>query len=304
MLKIKHQRTADCVVAGFRWHKNGPGTHVGSLLLGLFDDEGTLHHVGITSSFTWDRRAALATELAPLRDGALEGHPWGEWAEWAQAGAADASGQRLPGATSRWNRGKDLSWEPLRAERVVEVAYDHLQGDRFRHGTTFLRWRPDKPPERLPLRPARGVTRRTRARADLRRLTRQRARTPRVPSSSAASVPPSGRPSPPASAAAPGCWPRPAPLQPGAVAVPIIASPASPNLRADAEFTDACPLALLALDHPASTDRANSRPVRYRQGDSVVEGRLARWLLRAAQPAPGVVAPDGAVAAREGCRHG
>jgi ATP-dependent DNA ligase len=147
MLKIKHQRTADCVVAGFRWHKNGPGTHVGSLLLGLFDDQGKLHHVGITSSFTWDKRAALAKELEPLRKDANAGHPWGEWAEWAAAGAADASGQRLPGATSRWNRGKDLSWEPLRAERVVEVAYDHLQGDRFRHATTFKRWRPDKPPE-------------------------------------------------------------------------------------------------------------------------------------------------------------
>jgi ATP-dependent DNA ligase len=145
MLKIKHERTADCVVAGFRWHKNGPGTHVGSLLLGLYDDEGHLHHVGITSSFTWDRRAALVAELAPLREGALENHPWGEWAEWASAGSADASGRRLPGATSRWYRGKDLSWEPLRAERVVEVAYDHLQGDRFRHATTFRRWRPDKP---------------------------------------------------------------------------------------------------------------------------------------------------------------
>src|SRR5580765_1177498 len=147
MLKIKHQRTADCVVAGFRWHKNGPGTHVGSLLLGLFDDAGTLHHVGVTSSFTWDMRAALTEELAPLRENALEHHPWREWAEWATTGDAEASGQRLPGATSRWNRGKDLSWEPLRTERVAEVAYDHLQGDRFRHGTTFKRWRPDKPPE-------------------------------------------------------------------------------------------------------------------------------------------------------------
>jgi ATP-dependent DNA ligase len=147
MLKIKHQRTADCVVAGFRWHKNGPGTHVGSLLLGLFDDDAHLHHVGITSSFSWDRRAALVKELEPLRENALENHPWGEWAEWAQAGSADASGQRLPGATSRWNRGKDLSWEPLRAERVVEVAYDHLQGDRFRHATTFKRWRTDRSPE-------------------------------------------------------------------------------------------------------------------------------------------------------------
>jgi ATP-dependent DNA ligase len=147
MFKIKHERTADCVVAGFRWHKNGPGTHIGSLLLGLFDNDGVLHHVGITSSFTWDRRAALVAELAPLRDGALDGHPWAEWAEWAGMGSADASGQRLPGATSRWNRGKDLSWEPVRAERVVEVAFDHLQGDRFRHATTFRRWRPDKRPE-------------------------------------------------------------------------------------------------------------------------------------------------------------
>jgi ATP-dependent DNA ligase len=143
MLKIKHQRTADCVVAGFRWHKNGPGTHIGSLLLGLFDDDGTLHNVGITSSFTWDRRAELVQELEPLRQNALEGHPWAGWAEWAAEQAA--SGQRVPGATSRWNRGKDLSWEPLRAERVAEVAYDHLQGARFRHATTFKRWRPDKP---------------------------------------------------------------------------------------------------------------------------------------------------------------
>ncbi len=147
MLKIKHQRTADCVVAGFRWHKNGPGTHVGSLLLGLFDDAGKLNHVGITSSFSWDRRAELVDELAPLRENAVAGHPWQEWAEWAGLGDAEASGQRLPGATSRWNRGKDLSWEPLRAERVVEVAYDHLQGSRFRHATTFKRWRPDRKPE-------------------------------------------------------------------------------------------------------------------------------------------------------------
>jgi ATP-dependent DNA ligase len=147
MLKIKHERTADCVVAGFRWHKNGPGTHVGSLLLGLYDDDGALHHVGITSSFTWDRRAALVKELEPLRADATDGHPWAAWAEWASAGSADASGQRLPGASSRWNRGKDLSWEPLRIERAVEVAFDHLQGDRFRHATTFRRWRPDKRPQ-------------------------------------------------------------------------------------------------------------------------------------------------------------
>jgi ATP-dependent DNA ligase len=147
MLKIKHQRTADCVVAGFRWHKNGPGTHIGSLLLGLYDEAGKLNHVGITSSFSWDRRAELTEDLAPLRKDAMVGHPWQEWAEWAGWGDAEASGQRLPGATSRWNRGKDLSWEPLRAERVVEVAYDHLQGSRFRHATTFKRWRPDKPAE-------------------------------------------------------------------------------------------------------------------------------------------------------------
>ncbi len=146
MAKIKHARTADCVVAGFRWHKNGPSTHIGSLLLGLYDDDGKLHHVGITSSFSWDRRAELAKELEPLRENAMEGHPWMEWAEWAGYGQADASGQRMPGATSRWNRGKDLSWEPLRLERVAEVAYDHLQGDRFRHATTFARWRPDKQP--------------------------------------------------------------------------------------------------------------------------------------------------------------
>ncbi len=145
MLKIKHQRTADCVVAGFRWHKDGPGTLIGSLLLGLFDDAGKLHHVGITASFTMARRAELVAELAPLRMETLEGHPWAEWGEWAEA--AVAAGQRVPGNTSRWNRGRDLSWEPLRPERVVEVAYDHLQGTRFRHGTTFVRWRTDRRPE-------------------------------------------------------------------------------------------------------------------------------------------------------------
>jgi ATP-dependent DNA ligase len=142
--KIKHARTADCVVAGFRWHKNGPGTMVGSLLLGLFNDAGKLNHVGITASFTTEKRVALVAELAPLREGALDGHPWAEWAEWEAA--ARAGGQRMPGAASRWNRDRDLTWEPLRAERVCEVAYDHLQGDRFRHATTFLRWRPDKRP--------------------------------------------------------------------------------------------------------------------------------------------------------------
>jgi len=143
MVKIKHLRTADCVVAGFRWHKNGPGTLVGSLLLGLYNQAGHLQHVGVTSSFSTERRRALVEELVPLRQNALDGHPWADWAT-AQA-EADAEGRRLPGATSRWNRGKDLSWEPLRPERVCEVAYDHLQGDRFRHATTFVRWRPDKP---------------------------------------------------------------------------------------------------------------------------------------------------------------
>ncbi|HEX3244894.1 MAG TPA: ATP-dependent DNA ligase, partial [Chloroflexota bacterium] len=128
---------------GFRWHKNGPGTMVGSLLLGLYDDSGTLHHVGVTASFSNAVRKKLVEELAPLRENALEGHPWRGWAE-AQAEASEKM-QRLPGATSRWNRGKDLSWEALRPERVVEVAYDHMQGDRFRHAAQFVRWRPDKP---------------------------------------------------------------------------------------------------------------------------------------------------------------
>ena len=142
--KIKHARTAECVVAGFRWHKNGPGTMVGSLLLGLYDGAGKLNSVGITATFTTEKRRELVEELAPLRESALDGHPWGEWAAWEAE--ARAGGQRMPGATSRWNRDRDLSWEPLRVERVCEVAYDHLQGDRFRHGTTFLRWRPDKAP--------------------------------------------------------------------------------------------------------------------------------------------------------------
>jgi ATP-dependent DNA ligase len=137
MLKIKHVRTADCVVGGFRWHKGGEGERIGSLLLGLYDDGGVLHHVGITSSFTAARRRELVGELAPLREGALEHHPWREYGGF---------GERRPGASSRWNRGKDLSWEPLRPERVCEVAYDHLQRDRFRHATTFKRWRPDKSP--------------------------------------------------------------------------------------------------------------------------------------------------------------
>ena len=140
MLKVKHARTADCVVAGFRWHKAGEGI-VGSLLLGLYDDRGVLHHVGVASSFTMDKRRALAKELEPLRKNAMKDHPWREW---AQATAHEAT--RMPGAQSRWSAGKDLSWEPLRIERVAEVKYDHLQGDRFRHAAIFQRWRPDKPP--------------------------------------------------------------------------------------------------------------------------------------------------------------
>jgi ATP-dependent DNA ligase len=140
MVKVKHERTADCVVAGFRWHKNGPGTLVGSLLLGLYDEAGVLHHVGVTSSFAMEARRSLARELGPLRRSALAGHPWRDWAE-----AADGE-VRMPGGHSRWSAGKDLSWEPLRVERVCEVKYDHLQGDRFRHAAVFVRWRPDKRP--------------------------------------------------------------------------------------------------------------------------------------------------------------
>ena len=144
MIKVKHRRTADCVVAGFRWHKNGAGTMVGSLLLGLYDKKGTLHHVGVTAAFTTAVRKQLVEDLSPLRKNALDDHPWRDWAH-AQDDA-NAKGQRLPGATSRWNRGKDLSWVALRPERVCEVAYDHMQGDRFRHAAHFVRWRPDKRP--------------------------------------------------------------------------------------------------------------------------------------------------------------
>jgi ATP-dependent DNA ligase len=142
MIKVKHQRTADCVVGGYREHKDGGG--VGSLLLGLYDDAGVLHHVGVASSFAAPLRKELLAELAPYRDGALDAHPWREWAE-ADAASA-ASGQRRPGAQSRWTGGKDLSWEPLRIELVAEVAYEHLQGDRFRHTARFVRWRHDREP--------------------------------------------------------------------------------------------------------------------------------------------------------------
>ena len=142
MIKVKHARTADCVVGGFRWHKAGRDELVGSLLLGLYDEAGRLHHVGVTSSFTMAVRKQLAAELAPLRERALDGHPWREWAE-----ASGSSMARMPGGGSRWSAGKDLSWEPLRTERVCEVKYDHMQGDRFRHAAIFQRWRVDRSPE-------------------------------------------------------------------------------------------------------------------------------------------------------------
>ena len=141
MFKIKHVRTADCVVAGFRWYKDRTDA-IGSLLRGLYNDAGVLQHAGVTSSFTMAVREQLATELEPLREDAMADHPWRDWAQ-ATAGDAD----RMPGAKSRWSGDKDLRWEPLRPERVCEVKYDHLQGDRFRHATTFVRWRDDKPPQ-------------------------------------------------------------------------------------------------------------------------------------------------------------
>ena len=139
MIKVKHIRTADCVVAGFRWHKSGEGV-IGSLLLGLYDSQGVLQHVGVTSSFTMAMRRQLAKELAPLRKNAMKNHPWRDW-----SGAVATT--RMPGAQSRWSAGKNLVWEPLRLERVCEVKYDHMQGNRFRHATQFLRWRPDRRPQ-------------------------------------------------------------------------------------------------------------------------------------------------------------
>jgi ATP-dependent DNA ligase len=141
MVKVKHVRTADCAVAGFRWYKQGK-EGVGSLLLGLYDERGALHHVGVASAFSTAMRRQLARELTPLRRGALADHPWRDWA------ASDAAeSTRMPGGQSRWSAGKDLSWEAVRVERVCEVRYDHLQGRRFRHAVFFLRWRPDKRPE-------------------------------------------------------------------------------------------------------------------------------------------------------------
>jgi ATP-dependent DNA ligase len=141
MKKVKHARTADCVVAGFRWHKSGP--IVGSLLLGLYDDEGQLHHVGVSASFTAARRKELVDELAPYRMTDLREHPWSSWAGQT---VEHPESTRMPGAPSRWTGKKDLSWEPLRPELVVEVAYEHMEGDRFRHTARFQRWRPDREP--------------------------------------------------------------------------------------------------------------------------------------------------------------
>ncbi len=144
MLKVKHERDCDCVVAGFRWYKKGDRTLIGSLLLGLFDDAGALQHVGVCASFSAAKRKELAEFLEPYRKDALVNHPWRAWAE-AQA-ATDDGVKRMPGGQSRWSQGKDLSWEPLRPELVVEVAYEHMQGDRFRHMSQFRRWRTDKKP--------------------------------------------------------------------------------------------------------------------------------------------------------------
>ena len=140
MLKVKHERECDCVVGGFRWHKSGKGT-IGSLLLGLYDEAGVLHHVGVTASFTEQKRRELVDSLAPYRENAFASHPWRKW-----AGEEHDVMQRMPGGKSRWSQGKDLSWELLRPELVVQVAYDHMQGGRFRHTAQFRRFRTDKKP--------------------------------------------------------------------------------------------------------------------------------------------------------------
>ena len=142
MLKVKHERDCDCVVAGFRWHKNGEDSAIGSLLLGLYNESGALQHVGVCASFTLDKRRQLVSFLEPYRENALRDHPWAGWAEQNAEGTA----QRMPGGQSRWSQGKDLSWQPLRPELVLEVAYEHMQGDRFRHMAQFRRWRTDKDP--------------------------------------------------------------------------------------------------------------------------------------------------------------
>src|SRR3989440_7312 len=141
MFKVKHARTADVVVAGFRYHKSGPV--VGSLLLGLYDDTGRLHHVGVSASFPMDRRAELLDEIAPYRMNDAKDHPSAGWGtEEAELGT-----QRMPGGVSRWTGKKDLSWQPLRPEWVIEVGYDAMEGDRFRHTAQFKRSRPDRTPQ-------------------------------------------------------------------------------------------------------------------------------------------------------------
>jgi ATP-dependent DNA ligase len=144
MLKVKHERDCDCVVAGFRWYKKGERTAVGSLLLGLYDDAGALQHVGVCASFSDEKRRELVDYLGPYRENALANHPWKAWVEGITADGG--TGHRMPGGQSRWSQGKDLSWEPLRPELVVEVAYEHMQGSRFRHMAHFRRWRTDKRP--------------------------------------------------------------------------------------------------------------------------------------------------------------
>jgi ATP-dependent DNA ligase len=141
MIKVKHERTCDCAVAGFRVHKDGNG--VGSLLCGIYDDKGELHHVGVASGMSAALRAELLHDVEPLRKDALDDHPWRGWAE---AMTEAASGGRMPGGPSRWNATKDLSWEPLRIERVAEVEYEGMLNGRFRHNGRFRRWRPDKDP--------------------------------------------------------------------------------------------------------------------------------------------------------------
>ncbi|MGW9184362.1 ATP-dependent DNA ligase [Agromyces sp. NPDC055661] len=140
MFKVKHERTADCVVAGFRWHKTGG--IIGSLLLGLYGEDGRLHHVGVAASFPMARRKSLVAELEPYVADDPSQHPWGEWAD-QEAHAST----RMPGAVSRWSAGKNLSFVPLRPELVVEVAYEKMEGDRFRHTAQFRRWRTDRTPE-------------------------------------------------------------------------------------------------------------------------------------------------------------
>jgi hypothetical protein len=165
MLKIKHQRTAECVVAGFRWYKGGKGTLVGSLLLGLYDAEGVLHHVGVCSSFKREERAALAEKLGALRDGARETHPWRDWAVFADQDAP----QRLPGAASRWNRGKDLSWEPIQRKAMSPSMINSLR---------WSRWFTDQPA--LAVSGLTGLNSSTLMPASLRRVKNARG-VPRVP---------------------------------------------------------------------------------------------------------------------------